>query len=49
MQVVSSDKGARLLWISDFLPDAAATVVQGLMERGGDAFAAAVAAAQPCT
>ena len=44
MQVVPGPDGAsaRLVWISDFLPEAAAPLVQGLMERGGDAFVAAV-------
>jgi carbon monoxide dehydrogenase subunit G len=44
MQVVPRGDGAQLLWISDFRPDSAAPVVQGLMERGGDAFSAAVSA-----
>ena len=44
MQIVcdAGDAGARLVWISDFLPDSVAPVVEGLMERGGHAFSAAV-------
>ncbi len=43
MQIVPRADGAQLLWISDFLPDTAAPIVQGLMEQGGNAFADATA------
>lgn len=39
MQIVQGECGARLVWITDCLPESATGVVQGLMERGSDAFA----------
>ncbi len=42
IQIVAQDHAARLLWITDFLPDSAAPIVDGLMNRGADAFAAVV-------
>jgi hypothetical protein len=37
VQIVPHEQGARLVSASDFLPDSAAPLVQGLMESGGDA------------
>jgi hypothetical protein len=44
---VAHDEGARLVWATDFLPESAAPVVQGLMDSGGDAFARAVSEPVP--
>jgi carbon monoxide dehydrogenase subunit G len=43
VQIVPRADRATLLWISDFLPEAAAPVVQDLMQRGADAFVGAAA------
>jgi hypothetical protein len=34
VQVFSEGTGSRVVWLSDFLPDAAATVVGSMMEQG---------------
>lgn len=47
IQIVAHDDGARMVWASDFRPDSAAPVVQGLMDSGGDAFARAVSEQVP--
>lgn len=39
MQIMESNGGCRFLWISDFLPDDAAPLVEGLMRQGAAAFA----------
>ena len=39
MQIVENGGGCRFLWTSDFLPDDAAPLVEGLMQQGAAAFA----------
>lgn len=39
MQIVGNGGGCRFLWTSDFLPDDAAPLVEGLMRQGAEAFA----------
>jgi carbon monoxide dehydrogenase subunit G len=39
MQILENGGGCRFLWTSDFLPDEAAPLVEGLMRQGATAFA----------
>lgn len=39
MQIVENGGGCRFLWTSDFLPDDATPLVEGLMRQGATAFA----------
>lgn len=44
MQILPVDKArCRFVWVSDFLPDAAAPMVEGLMRQGLEAFRQALA------
>jgi hypothetical protein len=39
MQIVETGGGCRFRWTSDFLPDDATPLVEGLMQQGAAAFA----------
>lgn len=44
MQIVEDGRGCRFLWTSDFLPNEATPLVEGLMRQGAAAFAQAAEA-----
>jgi hypothetical protein len=46
VQVFASESGARVVWIADFLPDAAGSAIRGMMTQGAIAMTRALNAAK---